>query len=82
MLTLGGKRMNKKTVFEIVMTYVVGYVADYLIHKELDERTFYEIEKYLTYKYSDDVIELVYTNNFKLFNQRLKVAIDEYEKMR
>lgn len=71
--------MNKRTVLEIVMSYVVDYVADYLIHKEFEERTFYEIEKYLSYKYSDDVIELVYVKNFKLFNQRLKEAIDHYE---
>ena len=71
--------MNKKTVLEIVLSYVVDYVAEYLIHKDLEERTFYEIEKYLSYKYSDDVIELVYVKNFKLFNQRLKGAIDNYE---
>lgn len=62
------------SIKDILITEVVNNVAEYLHYqfvKNSDEYKLKDIERYLSIKYAEDVIDFVYVKNFMLFQKRL-----------
>lgn len=62
------------SIKDILITEVVNNVAEYLHYqfvKNSDEYKLRDIERYLSMKYAEDVIDFVYVKNFMLFQKRL-----------